>query len=507
MKKYFFWIIALCLLQYCIPTQVLGKIHSPEIMNLEAKVKAAEKSKNWNNAAIYSSKLAELYDSTEKYKKAAHFYRLSATFWEKAGHPDWGIVKVIRADHIDTEIKLLVEEPKERPAKLAKFEPMSGTYLGMFVAGKRENGRVNRVDEIYGKKHALYLTYTSWRKKYKDTNSYFPTSFAEEVKRNGGALQIGWEPSNGLDDVSDDAYVRQFAREANRAGIPIFLRYASEMNGEWVPWSRDPQKYVEKFRLIHDIMEEEAPNVAMVWSPNFLPRHNIDPYYPGDDVVDWIGFSLYTIPYSHGKEVLGGNPIDYLRPLYEKYQHKPIMISEGAVSHYSYQLQKDYSQWAAGQIGNMYGFLPKLFPNVKAITYFNLDKRTTNYDNQNNNYDLGDSQLVDDYYKRMIADEWFLSDIQKEIVEQNPSEYISLEEIKKPTTVRNCMVYVKLPLGQQPYYVAAYQGKRKLAESYSQPWEFNIDFSDVTLKQPITIIAFDKQFRRLAERDIIPLHK
>ena len=43
------------------------------------------------------------------------------------------------------------------------------------------------------------------------------------------------------------------------------------MNGEWVPWYGDPEKYKEKFRLVHDIMEQEAPNVAMVWSPNFFP--------------------------------------------------------------------------------------------------------------------------------------------------------------------------------------------------------------------------------------------
>ena len=500
-KKYLFWIAAVLVFMNVLLVHDVAAVSDPtELkMNLEKAIDKEE----WNFAATYSKQLAEYYDTNKDYEQAVLYYRAAADYWAKDGHADWGIVNLIRADHIDTELALLVEEIIPNMGKLAKFEPPSGTYLGMFVAGKRENGRVNKVNELYGKKHAMYLTYTTWRKKYEDTNSYFPLSFAEKVKENGGAMQIGWEPSNGLDDVVDDGYVRQFAREAKAAGIPVFLRFAGEMNGEWVPWSGNPEKYREKFKLIHDIMTEEAPNVAMVWSPNFLPRHNIEPYYPGDAVVDWVGFSLYTIPFSHGKEVPGGNPIDYLRPLYEKYSHKPIMLSEGAVSHYSYELDKDFSEWAAGQIGNMYGFLPRLYPKVKAITYFNLDKRTTNYDNQNNNYDMGDSQLVADTYKRIIASSWFLSDVTASGAGQKASKFERIEKISKPTSKRNCFVYVKLPLGKQPYVVAAYQGKNKLAQSYAQPWELQIDFSKVQESEPITVIAYDRNLKSLAKKDFI----
>ena len=500
MKRFLFCIAVVPLLLSSLLLGDVAAVGDP--VELKKNLEKAIKNQEWNYAANYSKELAVFYDTSKDYNQAVQYYRETADYWAKAGHADWGIVNLIRADHIDTEIDLLVEETYTSEENLAKFEPSSGTYLGMFVAGKRENGSISKVNELYGKKHALYLTYTTWKKKYKDTNTYFPLSFAKKVKENGGGMQIGWEPSNGLDDVLDDDYVRQFAREAKAAGIPVFLRFAGEMNGEWVPWSGNPVKYREKFKLIHDIMEEEAPNVAMVWSPNFLPRHNIEPYYPGDDVVDWVGFSLYTIPFSHGKEVPGGNSIDYLRPLYEKYKHKPIMLSEGAVSHYSYELDKDYSEWAAGQIGNMYGFLPRLYPKVKAITYFNLDKRTTNYDNQNNNYDMGDSKLVHDTYKRIIASDWFLSDVKSSGVEQKATRYVRIENISKPTTKRNCFVYVKLPLGEQPYVVAAYQGKNKLAESYAQPWEFQIDFSKVSAREPITVVAYDRNMKSLAKKDI-----
>lgn len=500
MKRWF--ILTLVMLMVALISQPEAQAASNE-KKLEGSLKQAIASKNWNNAAIYSKKLAEYYDGRKMYTKAAGLYEESAIYWTKAGHPSWGIANQIRADHIKTELALYIERPVENKRKLEKFEPKSGTYLGFYVAGKRENADPDKVKEIYGKNHAMYLTYSHWRKKYAITDTYFPAAFAEKAKKNGSAIQVAWEPSNGLDDVLDDEYVRQFAREAKASGIPVFLRFAGEMNGEWVPWYDKPEKYKEKFRLIHDIMEEEAPNVAMVWSPNFLPRHNIDLYYPGDDVVDWVGMSLYTIPFSHGKEVPGGNPIDYLEPIYEKYKHKPIMISEGAVSHVSYEQKKDYSQWAAGQIGNMYGFMPRMYPQVKAITYFNLDKKTTTYDNQNNNYDLGDSSIVDQAYQRMIKNPYFIDKLGLEQKnDQIKTEFVKADSFKEARGIHNAFLYVKLPLGTQPYYTAVYQGKKKLAESYEQPWNMKIDFNKVDPKQPLTLIAFDKKFKRLATEEI-----
>lgn len=490
---------------------MLGLINHPNAalavskeQELQQNIKDSINRGSWTNAAIYSKQLAVYYDERKEYDKAAVQYDNSAIYWSKAGHADWGIQNTIRADHIRTELELYVEKPIPLNKLLAKFEPLSGTYLGLFLAGWRENASPYPVKDIYGRNHAIYLTYTRWGKVYEDTNSYFPLTFAKEAKENGSGIQIGWEPLNGLDEVNDDEYVRQFAREAKQSGVPVFLRFAGEMNGEWVPWSGDPKKYIEKYRLISKIMREEAPNVAMVWSPNFLPRHNIDQYYPGDDVVDWVGMSLYTIPYSHGEEVLGGNPIDYLKPLYEKYSYKPMMVSEGAVSHYSYEQNKDYSVWAAGQLGNMYGFLPRMFPQIKAISYFNYDKLGTTYDNANNNYDLGDSKIADNAYQKFIKDSYIMDHLSLDEGNNKSiqTQFVPYKNIKQATNNQNVFVYAKLPLGQQPYYVAVYQGNVKLAESYSQPWNMKVDFSRVNSKQPLTLIAFDKNFKRVATKNV-----
>lgn len=504
MKKLASMILSIILLLSIIAIpQDVSAASAQQVRSWESALQKAIQKKQWNLAATYSKNLAVHYDEAGIYDKAVQYYRKNAEYWAKAGHADWGIQNQIRADHIDTEIQIYLEKPVPPNQKLSKFEPTSGAYIGLFLAGKRENANPDLVKDIYGKNHAIYLTYTKWGQKYKDTDTYFPMTFALNAKKNGSAIQIGFEPHGGLDQVQDGEYIRQFAREAKESGVPVFLRFASEMNGEWVPWYDDPAKYRKAFQLVSRIMKEEAPNVAMVWSPNFLPRHNIDPYYPGDEYVDWVGTSLYTIPFSHGKEVPGGNPIDYLKPIYEKYGHKPFMISEGAVSHYSYELDRDFSEWASGQIGNMYAYLPKMFPNVKAVTYFNLDKRTTNYDNQNNNYDLADSKIVDEKYQRLIKDSFFIDtltvDSKNDAVHHT---YAPITNMKEVTNKHKAFVYVKLPLGKQPYYVAVYQGKTKIGESYAQPWEMTLDFSKVDPKQPLTVIAFDKNFKRLATKEM-----
>lgn len=377
---------------------------------------------------------------------------------------------------------------------LAKHEPASGVYIGMLGADRRVGYDVTKIEDVYGRKHALYLSYVGWRKVQIDTNTYFPARTAERVKELDGALQIGWEPRFGLDDVQDDEYVRRFAREAKASGIPIFLRYASEMNGAWVPWHGEPQKYIEKFRLIHDIMAEEAPNVAMVWSPNFWPPDTIDSYYPGDAYVDWVGFSLYSTPYSSEKEQLQGTVIDTFAPLYKRYSHKPIMISEGAVAHTYLPTNQAYWSWAESQLGYMYGYLPRLFPQVKAITYFNFSRAQAVRTNGSYVYDIGENPFMDGYYQRLIASDWFLSKVEPG-VNPIPYRYTPVLSSSLPTGQQTALVYPKLvnEEGKPPFAIAIYQGNQLLGASYEAPWEIDIGVRAESASAPWYVVAYNDQ--------------
>jgi hypothetical protein len=112
---------------------------------------------------------------------------------------------------------------------------------------------------------------------------------------------------------------------ANPLNVPILVRFGQEMNGSWYAWGQDPDGYIRAFRLLADAVHNRVPGAEMVWAPNYgggypfsggaheatpdqpgfaLLDTNGDgvlsmaddpylPYYPGDDVVDWVGMTLY----------------------------------------------------------------------------------------------------------------------------------------------------------------------------------------------------------------------
>ena len=117
--------------------------------------------------------------------------------------------------------------PAATTGNLAKWEPRSGCYIGAFI--EREptlHGDISLFEALTKKKHASYFTYVGH-------GSPFPTEWVESVKAQKAAPQIAFEPNGGLDKVQDDEYLRKWARDAAKAQCPIFLRWASEMNGPW----------------------------------------------------------------------------------------------------------------------------------------------------------------------------------------------------------------------------------------------------------------------------------
>lgn len=105
----------------------------------------------------------------------------------------------------------------------------------------------------------------------------------------------------------------------------VFLRYAPEMQGLWMKYGMQPQAFNQSWHNMYALVKSVAPETIMVWAPNtpqgypygqqgaqynalsavdkaLLDTNNngqldagddaLSPYYPGDDVVDWIGLSI-----------------------------------------------------------------------------------------------------------------------------------------------------------------------------------------------------------------------
>jgi hypothetical protein len=104
-----------------------------------------------------------------------------------------------------------------------------------------------------------------------------------------------------------DGYFRRFAKEARATHQVIYYRFGYEMNGDWMAWGEQPEKFTKAWRRAWKIFrEEKAANVKWVFSPNVIwgdrtVKRDIVPYYPGDKYVDVVGLDGYNFGDSHSR--------------------------------------------------------------------------------------------------------------------------------------------------------------------------------------------------------------
>lgn len=450
---------------------------------------------NWTNCAIYWGKIGDYYagkfdNGVIDRPKAVEAYDKCYEAYKKA-NINWGFIQAKRkADELRTTIKVFMERSSDavtsKSISLGKFEPAAGMYIGVY--GEKDEQLVtegyvdtDRIKECFGKNHSILLFYSTWGV------TPFPTHYAETLKKTGGALQIAMQPTKGLNAVVDGKYIRDYARDANSSGIPVFLRFGGEMNGEWVEWYGNPKLFIEKFRMIHDIMEKEAPNVAMVWAPNDFPWDNMEEYYPGDKYVDWVGVSSYSVPGGDGNTKLSNvnvNPIDKLQYIYEKYStRKPVMIAEGAISYYSSVDPKtNFVPWCENNLKRLYLEIPRVYPRIKAICYFDQEKEW-------NKYTLNEQPEVLKTYNQIIKGSYYLDTVNK----SSPVYYREINKGSLPREKVKISSYVKIyepNISKVEYYI----DNVKVCSTSEIPYEFEYDFSKKGLsKFELTVKAYDSK--------------
>jgi len=297
-----------------------------------------------------------------------------------------------------------------KPYSGAKFEPAKGAYLSAYILQDEYiKANIDTFNDMTGKQHASFFKYVGY-------GQPFPTKWVEEVKASGGVPHIAFEPNDGLDKVQDDDYLREWAQDAKASGVPIFLRYASEMNGTWTQYSGHSAEYIEKWRLVYKIMKEEAPNVAMVWTVFTFPESTIMKFYPGDSYVDWVGVNIYNVVY-HNDNIKQKSdkedPLELLEYVYDNFSYKkPIQISEFGATHYTVTDGKEHPDWAASKIKRLYDNLPTLFPRVKSIYYFDVNNLVNAPEGRRvNDYSITDDQTVLNAYKKSVSNSYYLSSV------------------------------------------------------------------------------------------------
>lgn len=353
---------------------------------------------------------------------------------------------------------------------LAKYEPARGVYLGAVLdfstisallgnsTNREKMATVMRSWETQvGRKHAIYTQFIS----FPHDDGSFPTwdtdpkSWASAVDFCNAVDDVGATPLLTLEPLTVDAFRKwesgspaydatlAFARGVGAWGKPVFIRFAHEMNGSWYPWAewidknknlrRDPGEdtgftahdYRITYRNVAAMFRRYAPNAALVWCPNSgllggERRDAFRPFYPGDDVVDWVGLDIYdrgwAMPMPGSKLWAGqfennlthdasddpktpwNESVDFYKTFVNG-KHKPLMICEtGATLSYRSDLPTGdraaiNNAWKAGYwdaqeygwLQSVYGTsdykdqklsraLDKNYPGIKAICWFQVAK-------------------------------------------------------------------------------------------------------------------------------------
>lgn len=114
------------------------------------------------------------------------------------------------------------------------------------------------------------------------------------------------EVANGEHDDRIDTWARTLADWVAREDEPdrrLFVNFAPEMNGDWIPWSpavgNDTEAdFVAMWHHVHEAMADAGlrdDHVKWIWTLDNSTRGvDREAVYPGDDYVDWVGIHGYN---------------------------------------------------------------------------------------------------------------------------------------------------------------------------------------------------------------------
>ncbi|MGO8672552.1 MAG: glycoside hydrolase family 26 protein [Capsulimonadaceae bacterium] len=368
---------------------------------------------------------AEQAEGRGDYSGASRAYYIEAGIRNRIGDLQGAQVELRRACRLDTTVQFAIpsSDPPLR-GHLARFEPLSGCYIGVRddFAGQywgKDSANCEDFAARVGHPVAVALDYEVY-------GLPFPTNWAIREAHRERAIQIAWEPQD-ISKVADDRYLNQWAEDAGRSRAPVFLRFGGEMNGFWTSWGRNPAAYKRAFRIVHDVMARHAANVVMVWAPNAIPVTNLDQYYPGDDVVDWVGISLYIVRYYDDdltRPAWQDSIESFIDPIYAKYAgRKPFCLAEFGITRRSRVEGTNADAFAADRLTDLLESIKVRYPRLKMACFFDRNNLVTAIQGRRlNDYQIAEGSLVLASARQELQDPYFLGCFQQQC--SAPVEYL-----------------------------------------------------------------------------------
>jgi len=217
-----------------------------------------------------------------------------------------------------------------------RYEPDDGTcYIG--ISPDTHKTPPLSLDEKTGIQHAAFMYTFTFPLSNGDMQTIKDIARQLNDDKHNRLLILTLEPWEGLEKVTPEA-CHKLAKLCAAYPMPILIRFAPEMNASWYPWGQRPTQYKQVFRKLAKVLHTESPKTGMIWSPinglgypfssgqyacgkenpefklldtNYDDKlcQNDDmytPFYPGDDVVDWVGMGILHLGPEHA---LGNNAL------------------------------------------------------------------------------------------------------------------------------------------------------------------------------------------------------
>ena len=184
----------------------------------------------------------------------------------------------------------------------------------------------------------------------------------------GTVLAIGLDLAYGenLEQVSTrlrtitnggyDEQIQQLAKWIKSTKMPVFLRIGYEFDGAWNNYNKS--LYKSAFQRIVSVSRNITDNFVSVWqSTGRFDSSTLLGWYPGDDYVDWLGYSHFD---NNGKGI-----IDIARD-----KGKPVIIAEATPKGRDLSTGDPNTHWNAW----FSPFFQHIYENIdviKAVAYIN----------------------------------------------------------------------------------------------------------------------------------------
>jgi hypothetical protein len=240
---------------------------------------------------------------------------------------------------------------------------------------------VNEFETALGRKAHLISLFSDLEHNLPDSRG------VEQVLHSGRAMMINLMPrptklnrfssrdysSSAFTDGNHDQTLTAIAKNLSSFGNEsIFIRFAFEMNGDWVLWHNHPSLYVNLWRHVVDLFRSVgADNVKWVFSPNNFPSpEDIGKYYPGSSYVDAVGPDIYR----WDQETPEGSANQIFYYLKQVAPDKPLMVNETGATEVNKEgeVLSDRDEWLTQLLELTLSYGSGLF------TYFDFKKTELN---------------------------------------------------------------------------------------------------------------------------------